>query len=150
MSNLIRAAGLAAILAAAPAAAERLPVNPAVTPATIGATICVPGWTRTVRPYVGRMVKIKARMLAAIGEPHSHRNRYELDHIIPLALGGAPLSLRNLRLEPIAEARVKDQVEVCLQAAVCGAGIALEAARAAIWEDWRSAADLCVVNPLKE
>jgi hypothetical protein len=43
-------------------------LNPAVTQATIAETICTTGWTRTVRPYVADMKRIKAEMLAAVGE----------------------------------------------------------------------------------
>ncbi|MGO8740638.1 hypothetical protein [Rhodoblastus sp.] len=132
-----------AVLTMPALAAKGLPLNPAVTQATIGKTICLTGWTRTVRPYVGKMKRIKAEMLAAIGEPIDHRNRYELDHRIPLALGGAPISRRNLALEPIGEAREKDAVEVCLSSLVCQGKIDLDDAQSAIWEDWRKAGELC-------
>ena len=118
-------------------------LNPAVTQATIASTICVTGWTRTIRPYVAKMKRIKAEMLARIGEPIGHRNRYELDHIVPLSLGGAPIDRRNLALQPIDEAREKDAVEVCLSSLVCQGKIDLDDAQGAIWEDWRKAGELC-------
>jgi hypothetical protein len=118
-------------------------LNPAVTQETIATTICSTGWTRTVRPYVADMKRIKAEMLAAIGEPIERRNRYELDHIVPLALGGDPIDRRNVALQPIDEAREKDAVEVCLSSLVCQGKIALEDAQSAIWEDWRKAGELC-------
>lgn len=118
-------------------------LNPEVTQATIATTICTPGWTRSIRPYVSEMKRIKTEMLAAIGEPIEHRNRYELDHILPLALGGAIIDRRNLALEPIDEAREKDAVEVCLSSLVCQGKIDLEDAQSAIWEDWRQAGELC-------
>ena len=61
------------------ALAADLPLNPDVTQATISTTICQAGWTRTVRPYVADMKRIKAEMLSAIGEPIQRRNQYELD-----------------------------------------------------------------------
>lgn len=118
-------------------------LNPAVTQETIGKTICATGWTRTIRPYVAQMKRIKTEMLAAIGESNDHRNRYELDHIIPLALGGAPIDRRNLALQPIDEAREKDAVEVCLSSLVCQGQIDLADAQSAIMEDWRKAGELC-------
>jgi len=124
-------------------AEEALPINPAVTQATIFDTICIHGWTRTVRPYVSTMKSIKRDMLAAIGEPIEHRNRYELDHKIPLALGGDPLDRRNLALQLIDEAREKDAVEVCLSALVCQGRIGLDEAQEAIWSDWRKASEAC-------
>ena len=65
---MIRAAALFAVLLATPASADQLPINPDVTQATIGATICRAGWTRTIRPAHGRMRRIKRatdRMIAA-------------------------------------------------------------------------------------
>lgn len=118
-------------------------LNPDVTQTTIAETICTPGWTRTVRPYVADMKKIKAEMLAAIGEPIERRNRYELDHIIPLALGGAVIDRRNLALQPIVEAHQKDVIEVCLSSLVCQGKIELEDAQSAIWENWRKTGALC-------
>ena len=123
--------------------ASRLPLNSDVTQTTIAATICQAGWTRTIRPYVGVMKQIKAALLTAAGEPIERRNRYELDHRIPLALGGAAIDRRNLVLQPIDEAREKDAVETCLSSLVCQGKIALDDAQSAIWEDWRAAGELC-------
>jgi hypothetical protein len=135
---------LAFVLLSTPVDAGGRPVlNPAVTQATIAATICISGWTRTVRPYVSEMKKIKAELLAAIGEPIEHRNRYELDHIIPLALGGAVIDRRNLALQPIEEAHQKDAVEACLSSLVCQGKVELQDAQSAISEDWRKAGELC-------
>jgi hypothetical protein len=133
--------GLSAAQAVAGSDAPAL--NPAVTQGTIASTICATGWTRTVRPYVADMKRIKAEMLADVGEPIERRNRYELDHVVPLALGGDPIDRRNLALQPIDEAREKDAVEVCLSSLVCQGKIALEDAQSAIWEDWRKAGELC-------
>lgn len=126
-----------------PAHSKALPLNPDVTQTTIATTICQTGWTRTVRPYVTQMKAIKSKMLAAIGEPIERRNRYELDHKIPLALGGAVIDSRNLALQPIDEAHEKDAIEVCLSSLVCQGKIELEDAQSAIWEDWRKAGELC-------
>jgi hypothetical protein len=116
---------------------------PEITQATVFDTVCTPGYTRSLRPYVGAMRDIKHRMLDDIGEPREHRNRYELDHRIPLALGGAPIDPRNLALQPWPEAREKDAIEVCLARAVCSGRVGLDEAREAIWTDWRSADHLC-------
>lgn len=139
-----RAALTAALLLMAdPAQAEGPPLNPNVTQATIATTICQIGWTRAIRPYVSTMKQIKAEMLAAVGEPIERRNQYELDHKIPLALGGAVVDRRNLALQPIEEAHEKDAIEVCLSSLVCQGKIELEDAQSAIWEDWRKAGELC-------
>jgi hypothetical protein len=139
---MIRIAFLAASLAL-PTALDDLPVNPDVTQATIADTICKTGWTRTVRPYVAAMQAIKRDMLREIGEPIENRNRYELDHAIPLALGGAVIDRRNLVLQPWPEARQKDAIETCLSSAVCRGVVSLADAQEAIWRDWRKAGEIC-------
>jgi hypothetical protein len=50
---------------------------------------------------------------------------YELDHIIPLAIGGHPRNLDNLGLQPWEEAKRKDRIEVKLQCLVCAGQVAL-------------------------
>jgi hypothetical protein len=59
-------------------------------------TICVRGWTKTVRPPVSVTNQIKREMLAGNGNVWE----YELDHVIPLDLGGAHLDRRNIQLQP--------------------------------------------------
>jgi hypothetical protein len=66
----------------------------------------------------------------------------ELDHIVPLDLGGAPLDPRNLQLQPRrgpCNARRKDALEVELSKAVCEGleTLELEDAQAEIAKDWR-------------
>ncbi len=51
----------------APAFAEELPINPAVTQVTIGGTICKPGWTEAVRPPFRVTDQIKRDKLRAAG-----------------------------------------------------------------------------------
>jgi hypothetical protein len=120
-----------------------LPVNPAVTQSTIQQTICAVGWTKTVRPAWAVTNKIKIEKLRQAGLTEADKSRFELDHLIPLALGGATRDPGNLALEPWSEATKKDVVEVCLSAMVCEGRVPLKLAQQAIWEDWRSAGKLC-------
>ena len=46
-------------------------------------------------------------------------SQYELDHLIPIALGGAPSDVRNLWPEPWSAATVKDRLENRLHSLVC-------------------------------
>src|SRR6266540_6335186 len=64
-------------------------LNPAVTQATIGTTICVPRWTAKVRPPSSYTSALKRRQIAAEHLPGRPAD-YEEDHVVPLALGGAP------------------------------------------------------------
>ena len=117
--------------------------NPAVTPATIHTTICVPGWTATVRPPAAYTTGLKRRQLAA---GYTYRGDtslrdYEEDHLIPLELGGAPSSPLNLWPQPYAGtgARVKDKIENRLHTLVCAGHVGLVVAQRAIAVDWWAA-----------
>jgi hypothetical protein len=119
--------------------------NPAVTQATIGATICVPGWTRTVRPPVSVTAPEKLasmRQYGAAGSPAE----YEFDHLVSLELGGAPNDARNLWPEPHSVpslsgdqgSATKDRIENQLRADVCAGRRSLTEAQALIAGDWRA------------
>jgi hypothetical protein len=144
MASLGMKHALVAMLAiVGPALAEDLPVNPAVTQETIGQTICVPGWTKTVRPPYTVSNAIKLEKLRAIGLTEADKSRFQLDHRIPLALGGAPSDPRNFQLEPWEEAGQKDAIEACLARAVCTGKITLDEARRRIWANWRETGKGC-------
>jgi hypothetical protein len=66
--------------------AATLALNPAVNQTTIHQTICVAGWTKTARPSAQALRPIKDRLMAEIGA--TNPQLYELDHIVPLELGG--------------------------------------------------------------
>ena len=125
------------------ASAQDLPINPAVTQATIDQTICVPGWTKTVRPSARYAARIKIELIRELELPKELLTDFELDHKIPLALGGAPSVPRNLELQPWDEAGEKDAIEACLSRAVCAGRIGLDEARRRIWGDWRHAGVGC-------
>lgn len=117
----------------------------AVTQRSIGRTICVAGWTATVRPGLYESLKLKRAAMAAYGWTDFHT--VESDHLIPLELGGAPADLRNIFPEPhhVAGAGVddgsfaKDAVENHLKALVCQGKMRLAAARRIMRTDWRAA-----------
>jgi hypothetical protein len=129
------------------AIAETLPLNPAVTPATIQSTICVKGWTASIRPPVSYTNRIKKQRLHEMGLPLELIGDFQLDHKLPLSLGGSPDDPRNLVLQDQDEAEGKDAIERCLPAAVCSGAISLPDAQQAIWRDWREARRLCTVHP---
>lgn len=117
--------------------------NPEVTQATIDSTICVRGWTRTVRAPKSATARIKTERMAAYGVPESRRSTVELDHLIPLELGGGNTEA-NLWPEvsdiPGAGFRNhKDAVERRLNEQVCAGRITLVDAQRAIATDWTTA-----------
>lgn len=114
-------------------------LNPEVRQETIPETICRAGYTRSVRPAASFTQGVKSRLIREAGLDASARSDYELDHIVPLALGGHPRQLSNLRLQPWSgpdSAVEKDRLEVRLQHLVCRGAVSLAEAQHCIAEDW--------------
>jgi hypothetical protein len=103
-------------------------LNPDVTQATIGSTICVSGWTRTVRPPVSYTNDLKLRQMRDYGETGS-ASAYQEDHFISLELGGDPTDPRNLWPEPYPRAGEVDRIENELNADVCSGRLTLAEAQ---------------------
>lgn len=99
-------------------------VNPDVTQATIRRTICVRGWTKTVRPPVSYTNDLKVRQMAQYGL-RGPLSRFQEDHLISLELGGNPTDPRNLWPEPYPRAAAVDKTENELSAAVCSGKLSL-------------------------
>ena len=103
-------------------------LNPAVTQATIAATICRRGWTRTVRPPVEFTNALKLRQLRRYGL-RGPPSAYQEDHLISLELGGSPADPRNLWPEPYPRASAVDQIENDLNHRVCAGSLTLAEAQ---------------------
>jgi hypothetical protein len=110
-------------------------LNPAVRQATIDQTICVSGWTSTVRPPESVTEAEKRASLAAYGDS-GPLSDYEYDHFVPLELGGAVNDPRNLWPEPGASPNPKDEVESALREQVCAGRMTLAQAQLAIARNW--------------
>lgn len=113
-----------------------------VTQASVSATICIPGWTATVRPSTSFTQGVKLNFLREAGLDPDRAADYELDHFVPLALGGHPRSLDNLwlqRWDGEWNARVKDRLERRLQVMVCEGRLTLRAAQTAVERNWKRA-----------
>jgi hypothetical protein len=92
--------------------------NPAVTKATIGTTICVKNWTKSIRPPASYTNALKAKQMLQYNESGPATD-YEEDHLIPLELGGAPKDPRNLWPEPHTQSKVTDPLETKLNRMIC-------------------------------
>lgn len=110
-------------------------LNPDVTQETIGKTICVAGWTRTIRPPASYTSDVKRRQLGRYGYADDPSQVIE-DHLVPLELGGAPRDERNLWPQPTGESRIKDREENGLHDAVCAGLTSLADAQTKILRDW--------------
>jgi hypothetical protein len=103
-------------------------LNPDVTQATIDTTICVHGWTRTVRPPVQYTNALKIKQMRAYGVIGS-LSEFQEDHLISLELGGHPTDPRNLWPEPYPRASAVDRMENELNAKVCDGSLSLRDAQ---------------------
>jgi hypothetical protein len=125
--------------------------NTNVTQADIDSTICVKGWTATIRPPAAYTTGLKKQQLATgymRGDDRATAD-YEEDHLISLELGGSPTSPLNLWPEPYRSpdgARMKDQLENKLRELVCAGTIQLATAQSAIATNWWAAYDTYIVG----
>jgi hypothetical protein len=103
-------------------------INPDVTQANIHETICVRGWTRTIRPPTSYTSELKLRQMREYGVGGSPSD-YQEDHLISLELGGHPTDPRNLWPEPIERALKVDQTENELNGRVCSGELTLAEAQ---------------------
>ena len=126
-------------------------IDPKVTQENIHQTICVPGYTTSVRQvseaeerrvYASYGIKVYKEAGTKVYEINGVRQKpfgkHEVDHHIPLELGGSN-SKKNLTIEmaePKPGFREKDGVEHHLHALVCREEISLVDAQVAIANDW--------------
>ena|SRR5690348_6626702 len=103
-------------------------LNPEVTQATIRATICTRGWTRTIRPPSDYTSHLKIEQLRAYGL-RGPPSAFQEDHLISLELGGHPTDPRNLWPEPYPRASEVDRIENALNDDVCSGRLTLAEAR---------------------
>lgn len=138
----LRHAALAVLLATPIATARADDVSMPNTIDTPGATdpaatwdVICNGTTRDRRHVTAAM---KAEVLAAYNIPRTQGSYYEIDHLVPLAIGGANV-VANLWPQPWAEADQKDVLEVELQRRVCHGQLSQAEAQRAIADDWTAA-----------
>jgi hypothetical protein len=103
-------------------------INPDVTQSNIAQTICLNGWTATIRPPREFADNLKIELIRQRHLPGGPRD-YQLDHWVPLEIGGHPTDRHNLWPQPKADARLKDLLERALHTAVCGSKLTLTAAQ---------------------
>ncbi len=97
--------------------------------------ICVPGYTKTVRDVPD---KLRKEIYLSYGTTPGPRGSYELDHLIPLAIGGDN-SISNLWPEsatPSPGFKEKDLVEVYLREEVCAGRVSITVAQSRVASNW--------------
>jgi hypothetical protein len=115
-----------------------------VFPGVTVAQICTSGYAGSVRGVEHQQY---VDVFAAYGVPYPEPSgAYELDHLIPLELGGDN-SDRNLWPEPSQPTpgyHQKDQLENRLHDLVCSGNLDLSKAQTAIATDWKAAYQMYV------
>jgi hypothetical protein len=128
-------------------------INPEVSQANIQQTICVRGWTATIRPPASYTNTQKKQQLQAVRFTDKNPVHYEEDHFISLELGGNPRDAKNLWPEmwgtpgtpltsrgpfpaSLVGAKAKDKTETALNTAVCNGTLTLQEAQQIIKTDW--------------
>lgn len=129
--------------------ASRTPgaINSSVTQSNISTTICVSGYTSTIRPPASYTTDLKIRQLNSgynVGGDVKTGD-YEEDHLISLELGGNPADEKNLWPQPHDGvdgvkngSQIKDGYENFLHKAVCDGTKTLAEAQDAVAHDWLS------------
>lgn len=114
-------------------------IDSSITEDNIQKTICVRGYTKTVRPPAYYTNALKKKQMAAYGYSDVDPRHYEEDHLIPLSIGGNPSDPLNLWPQPrISEwnAEKKDILEFKLYKLVCDGTVSLDEARRDISSNW--------------
>ena len=115
--------------------------NPRVSQATIHSTICVSGYSSSVRPPESYTERLKYHQLDNGYNVHgdTRASDYEEDHLIPLEVGGNPTSVKNLWPEPwntTWNAGRKDTLENTMHRLVCSGAVPLRTAQRVFATDW--------------
>lgn len=117
-------------------------IDPSITQSNIQQTVCVKGYTKTVRPAAYYTNKLKKIQIRQYGYTDTNPKDFEEDHLVALSIGGHPTDERNLWPQPRNSewgADKKDQLEFVLYKMVCTGEIPLAKAQSAMASDWISA-----------
>lgn len=141
------AAEAASSTAAAPPEASALPdnaatpgrANPKVTQSNIRRTICNPRWVKSQLPPTRFLAKAKTAQLQQASAANTDPARYEIDHRVPIEVGGHPRARANLWAQPLDtewNALVKNKLDTYVAREVCAGRMRLAEAQAVFQRDW--------------
>jgi hypothetical protein len=114
-------------------------IDSKVQQSSIKTTICVSGYTETVRPPTSYTDALKLQQIREYSYSDTNPKHYEEDHFIPLELGGNPTDPKNLWPELGPSPNPKDKVEGKLKRHVCSGKMTLNEARQRIRSNWKTA-----------
>lgn len=120
-------------------------LDPEVMQSNIKESICKAGhftWTEGHMPPRSFLEKTEKEQISAYGYLDANTKHYQMDHLIPLSLGGSPTDAKNIWPQPLISkwsARRKDYVEGILHERVCKGEIGLSQAQEEIRSNWIAA-----------
>lgn len=119
--------------------------NAMVTQDNIRTTICVPGWTKTIRPSSYYISKLKQGHLSGklgngVYKSSVAAAMFDQDHRVSLGVGGDPKDPKNLWPQlwqgAKANAKDKDVIERAVQKLVCSGKLTLQEGREVFMGDY--------------
>jgi hypothetical protein len=114
-------------------------INPNVTQENIQQTVCVNGYTKSIRPSVSYTNNIKRQQLDTYYKGQGEMNSVEEDHLVPLIAGGHPTAIENLWPQAYNDeydASYKDKCEVATGRAICNGSVKLLEAQQGFKVNW--------------
>ena len=114
-------------------------IDPAVTQNNIQSTVCVRGYTDKVRPHKKYTNRLKHEQIEQYRLADRNVRNYELDHLIPLNIGGNPSDPKNLWPQSRQgewSAEQKNDLEFVVYKMVCQGEITLLEAQQRMAKDW--------------
>jgi hypothetical protein len=113
--------------------------NPKVTQRNIKRTICSPRWVKSARPPDRFFATAETAQFERASSALKDPAHYEIDHRIPIEVGGHPRDAANLWAQPLRiewNALVKDKLETYIQGEVCARRMKLAEGQAVFQRDW--------------
>lgn len=114
-------------------------IDPSVTQENIHVTVCIKGYTDSVRPDKEYTNRLKHEQLRQYHYPDLNPRSYEQDHLIPLNIGGNPSDPKNLWPQPRQgewSAEQKNDLEFVVYKMVCRGELSLYEAQQRMARDW--------------
>ncbi len=125
-------------------------IDVSISQGNLATTICSYGFIESLRPSFSLSEPAKYSLMKSYGYGGFRLHNYELDHLVPLELGGAS-TFQNLWPElndypAPGYLNSKDEVENSLHRAVCDGQISLQEAQDAIASNWVTALNVLGVS----
>jgi hypothetical protein len=130
-------------------------IDPEVTEANIKESICKSShftWTEGHAPPVSFLESIAQEQIQQYGYSDTNIKHYQMDHLIPLSLGGHPTDPKNIWPQALIakwSARRKDYLEEVMHAKVCKGEIGLKEAQDLFRTNWIEAYKKYIGDPDK-